>query len=77
MFDVIIPIYRIAPELLKRCLDSVFEQSLPDTHYSIWVVDGTPLDAEQYQGCMDIIKNYSLNYFRQSGKVSHKPVMKQ
>jgi glycosyltransferase involved in cell wall biosynthesis len=68
MFDVIIPIYRIAPELLKRCLDSVFEQSLPDTHYSIWVVDGTPLDAEQYQGCMDIIKNYSLNYFRQSGK---------
>lgn len=71
MFDIIIPIYRMDPELLQRCLDSVFEQSLPDSEYDVWIVDGTPPDAEQYQGCIDVIQDFrfhpKLNYFRQSG----------
>jgi len=71
MFDIIIPIYRIAPALLKRCIDSVFAQSLSDTEYNVWVVDGTPLDADTYAGCMQIVEEYDdhprFNYFRQSG----------
>ena len=51
MFDVIIPIYRIDPALLQRCLDSVYAQSLPSTQYNVWVVEGTPTDADTYQGC--------------------------
>ncbi len=71
MFDVIIPIYRIAPALLKRCIDSVFAQSLSDTNYTVWVVDGTPFDADTYADCMQVIEEYTnhpgFNYFRQSG----------
>ena len=71
MFDVIIPIYRIDPALLKRCIDSVYAQSLSDTNYTVWVVDGTPLDADTYAGCMQVIEEYTnhpgFNYFRQSG----------
>jgi glycosyltransferase involved in cell wall biosynthesis len=71
MFDIIIPIYRMDPTLLQRCLDSVFKQSLSDSEYDVWIVDGTPPDAEQYQGCMDVIQDFrfhpKFNYFRQSG----------
>ena len=69
MFDVIIPIYRIDPALFKRCVDSVFAQSLND--YTVWVVDGTPTDADTYAGCMQLVEEYDnhprFNYFRQSG----------
>ena len=58
MFDVIIPIYRIDPALLQRCLDSVYEQSLPSTQYNVWVVDGTPTDADTYQGCIEIVQAF-------------------
>jgi len=71
MFDVIIPIYRIDPALLKRCIDSVYAQSLSDTNYTVWVVDGTPFDADTYADCMQVIEEYTnhpgFNYFRQSG----------
>ncbi len=71
MFDIIIPIYRIDPTLLKRCIESVYAQSLSDTNYTVWVVDGTPSDADTYAGCMQIIEEYAdhprFNYFRQSG----------
>ena len=71
MFDIIIPIYRIDPALLKRCLKSVYAQSLSDTNYTVWVVDGTPTDADTYAGCMQVIEEYTnqprFNYFRQSG----------
>ena len=71
MFDVIIPIYRIDPTLFERCIDSVFAQSLSDTNYTVWVVDGTPLDADTYAGCMQIVEKHNhhprFNYFRQSG----------
>ena len=71
MFDIIIPIYRMDPTLLQRCLDSVFKQSLPDTDYDVWVVDGTPPDAEMFEGCMTVIEDFrfhpKFNYFRQSG----------
>lgn len=56
MFDVIIPIYRIDPALFKRCVDSVFAQSLND--YTVWVVDGTPTDADTYAGCMQLVEEY-------------------
>ena len=71
MFDVIIPIYRIDPTLFERCIDSVFAQSLSDTNYNVWVVDGTPPDADTYAGCMEIVEEHNhhprFNYFRQSG----------
>ena len=72
MFDVIIPIYRIDPALLQRCLDSVYAQSLPSTQYNVWVVDGTPTDADTYQGCIEIVQAFEdhpgFHYFRQSGR---------
>jgi len=67
MFDIIIPIYRIEPLILKLCLESITNQEY--TKYEIWIVDGTPEDWEHQTKILDIIKQTPLiNYLRQSGK---------
>jgi|GEM_PF-4398102 len=65
MFDVVIPIYKIAPELLNRCLESINNQDFFD--YEVFVVDGTPLDWEHTEECRNLVAHYNFNYVRQIG----------
>lgn len=71
MFDIVIPTYRIDPELLDKCLDSVSKQTFTD--YTVWIVDGTPPDSDTYQDCLDVIAKYpDFNWFTQVEQgVSH------
>ena len=64
--DVIIPTYRIKPELLQKCLSSVLNQThLPNT---ITVVDATPLSDDNYQEIRLVSESEpSVNYVRQKG----------
>ena len=70
MFDVIIPIYRIDPALFKRCVDSVFAQSLTLTTL-FGLLMAHLLMPTPTQGCMQLVEEYDnhprFNYFRQSG----------
>lgn len=43
-FDVIVPIYRVEPELVAECLASIRNQTHED--WICWVVDGTPPEWE-------------------------------
>jgi len=65
MFDVVIPIYKITPELLNRCLESVSNQDFFD--YEVYVVDGTPLDWSHTAECQNLVAHYNFNYCRQIG----------
>jgi len=66
MFDVIIPTYKIRPELISRCLDSISNQDFVD--YTVYLVDGTPVDWEHYDEFRSIVDNHDLIYLRQTGK---------
>ena len=58
MFDVVIPIYNVDAGLLKRCFDSVKEQSL--NAYKVWVCDGKPSTEIK-----KMVESYNFNYVEQ------------
>lgn len=59
-FSIIVPVYNVE-KYIKRCLDSIFEQSYDD--YEVIVVnDGTPDNS------MDIVKKYNVKIINQKNK---------
>lgn len=67
MFDVIIPTYKTPIPFLKKCLESLSNQTCKE--YTAWICDGTPHDWIRYDDMMKIINKYpNINYVRQTGK---------
>ena len=50
MFDVVVVTYKVSPDFLTRCLDSIKSQTYTD--YSVWICDGTPEDYDGYDAIM-------------------------
>ena len=65
MFDIIIPTYKIKPDLIRRCLDSIANQDFTD--YKVYLVDGTPPDWEHFEDFRSIVDSHDLVYLRQTG----------
>lgn len=69
-FDVIIPTYKVSPEFITRCLDSVVNQTVETWH--CWIADGTPQTHESYGPMMEAMAPFldseKFTYLRQSGK---------
>lgn len=65
MFDIIVPIFRIKEEFLKRALDSISNQEISKELYSVFVVDGTPIHHQDYDA-ESLVASYGFNYLRQS-----------
>jgi len=63
LFDIIVPIFRIKEEFLKRALDSISNQI--NTSYEVFVVDGTPIHHQDYDA-ESLVASYGFNYLRQS-----------
>ena len=66
MFDIIIPTYKIRPDLIKRCLESISNQDFTD--YEVYLVDGTPPDWEHFEEFRSIVNTHDVTYLRQTGK---------
>ena len=66
-FDIVIPTYKVSIERLKRCLDSVVNQTFQKCR--IWVCDGTPQEDHLYDKMRDLLEaEYpQVNYLRQTG----------
>ena len=68
-FDVIVPTYKVSPEFITRCLDSVVKQNVDTWH--CWIADGTPTDHETYEPMMaamaPFLESEKFTYLRQSG----------
>lgn len=56
MFDVVVVTYKVSPDFLTRCLDSIKSQTYTD--YSVWICDGTPEDYEGYDAIMATFAPY-------------------
>tara|TARA_B100000683_G_scaffold103358_1_gene102033 strand:- start:1419 stop:2306 length:888 start_codon:yes stop_codon:yes gene_type:complete len=68
MFDIVVPTYKIRPELIERCLDSIVAQDYDA--YRVILVDGTPDDWDDYDEFRSVIDDHQLDltYLRQTGK---------
>ena len=55
-FDVIIPIYRVSPEFVQECLDSVLAQQYGN--FTCWIVDGTPKEWSDYAKLHEVIDHF-------------------
>ena len=53
MFDVIVVTYKVSPEFIIQCLDSIQSQTFTDYH--VYICDGTP---EDYDGYAEIMKTF-------------------
>lgn len=72
MFDVIVPIYKVKPVYLERCLMTI-SYEIQKEHfkgdYKIFIIDKTPLDWEYFEECMALIESYDeITYIRQTGE---------
>ena len=70
MFDVIVPVFKTNPELVRTCLTSLHQQSFKD--FEVWVVDGTPEDHERYDSINAVYQEFAdseikFHFLRQSG----------
>jgi len=65
MFDIIVPIFRIKEDFLKRALDSISNQEISKELYSVFVVDGTPIHHQDYDA-ESLVNSYGFNYILQS-----------
>jgi|APSaa5957512535_1039671.scaffolds.fasta_scaffold36573_2 glycosyltransferase involved in cell wall biosynthesis len=65
MFDIIVPIFRIKEDFLKRALDSISNQEISKELYSVFVVDGTPTHHQDYDA-ESLVASYGFNYLLQS-----------
>jgi len=70
MFDVIVPLYKVKPIYLDRCLTSIshkIQKEHFESDYKIFLIDKTPLDWEYFEECKDIIDSYAeITYIRQN-----------
>lgn len=56
-FDVVVPIYRVDPDLVEECLASVRNQTYED--WTCWIVDGTPSDWEHAERLCRLINSFA------------------
>ena len=70
MFDIIIPIYKVKPTYLEKCLENISpEKQWYKGEYRVIVIDATPLDWEYYDELMGLFDTYTFaEYYRQSGE---------
>lgn len=61
LFDIIIPIFRIPQDFLKRALDSILSQEAQPS-YEVFIVDGTPADKAEYDVVSFVSSNYPSNF---------------
>ena len=67
MFDVIVPTYKPPISLLKKCLESIRNQTFQD--YTVWICDGTPEDWMRYDAMQKVFEEYpEFNYEKQTGE---------
>ncbi len=67
MFDVIVPTYKPPISLLKKCLESIRNQTFQD--YTVWICDGTPEDWMRYDAMQKVFQEYpEFNYEKQTGE---------
>lgn len=71
MFDVIVPVFKTNPELVRTCLTSLRNQKFKD--FEVWVVDGTPADHERYAGIQEVYQEFedsdiAFHFLTQTGK---------
>lgn len=66
-FDVIIPTYQVSIDRVRRCLDSVLNQTFED--YAIWLCDGTPEGHHLHEELVLLLDSEypEVNYVRQTG----------
>jgi len=55
-FDVIVPIYRVEPELVVECLASIRSQTHED--WNCWIIDGTPPEWESARQLSRVIDHF-------------------
>ena len=55
MFDIIIPTYKTPLNLLKKCLESVKNQTFKE--HTVWICDGTPHDWIRYDDMLEVFLN--------------------
>ena len=72
IYDVVIPIYRVKPEWIVECLDSVIAQKIQE--WRVIIVDGTPLDDYMADAiaavCLDYVNSDPrFHYLRQDAEV--------
>lgn len=68
MFDIVVPIYRVKPEWIEQCLDSVIAQKIQQ--WQVFIVDGTPSDDGTADAIAAVCQNYvasdeRFHYLRQ------------
>ena len=68
MFDIVVPIYRVTPEWIEQCLDSVIAQKIQQ--WQVFIVDGTPSDDETADAIAAVCQTYvasdeRFHYLRQ------------
>ena len=66
MFDIIIPTYKTPLNLLKKCLESVKNQTFKE--HTVWICDGTPHDWIRYDDMLEVFSKYpQFNIIKQTG----------
>ncbi len=55
-FDIVIPIYRVDPDLVEECLASVRNQTHQE--WICWIIDGTPFDWEHSRDLTRLIDSF-------------------
>jgi len=70
MFDVIVVTYKVSPDFITRCLDSIQSQTFTD--YQVYICDGTPENYEHYDDIMKTFETYlsdsRFTLLRQTGR---------
>jgi|SRR6056300_84442 glycosyltransferase involved in cell wall biosynthesis len=71
MFDVIVPVFKTHPDLVRKCLRSLQNQRFKD--FEVWVVDGTPADHERYSAINSVYQDFAdsevaFHFIRQTGR---------
>ena len=72
IYDVVIPIYKVQPEWIVECLDSVLAQKIQA--WRVIIVDGTPLDDDMADAIAAVCLLYvnsdpRFHYLRQDADV--------
>jgi GT2 family glycosyltransferase len=58
VFDIIVPVYRVNPDWVSECLESIKAQTYP--YWRCIIVNGTPDDWEGYDDLLHAISDYCL-----------------
>jgi glycosyltransferase involved in cell wall biosynthesis len=71
MFDVIVPVFKTHPDLVRKCLTSLRNQRFKD--FEVWVIDGTPETHERAEALNEVYQDFAseeiaFHFIRQTGR---------